>query len=262
MTSRWARVRRIWAIAGCGLLVAWVGWCALAFRPNADARAAMAGSALVQVRAMDDAGWLFEPAAPREGSRALLFFPGGLVDARAYAPLLHAVAAAGHRAVLVRTPWRGAFGMAEDAAVLQRARQRIHALGGRWAVGGHSRGGKAAAAFARAYPGDVDALVLLGTSHPRDFSLADAPFAVVQVLGDHDPIASPARARANGHNLPAATSRIVLRGANHSQFGDYGFQPGDRFAALPRAAQRRRIADALLSVLSPPASALHEEAPP
>lgn len=261
MSTRWGKVRKAWAAGGSVLLVAWVVWCGTAFRPNAEARAAMAGSAQVQVRALDG-GWLFEPATPSPGARSLLFFPGGLVDARAYAPLMHAVAVRGHRALLVRTPWRGAFGQAEAPAARRHAHRLTGELGGRWVIGGHSRGGKAAAAFALAYMPDIEALVLVGTSHPRDFSLADASFPVLQVLGDRDPIASVARADRNGHNLPASTSRIVLRGANHSQFGDYGFQPGDRFAAIPRAAQRALTAAALLQALARPAITHTEEPSP
>ena len=96
----------------------------------------------------------------------------------------------------------------------------------------------------------VGALVLVGTSHPRDIDLRDAPFAVVQLLGDRDPIASPTRAERNRHRLPAHARRHVLPGANHSQFGDYGFQPGDRFAGMPRHAQRAATAAVLHAALA------------
>ena len=40
---------------------------------------------------------------------ALVFFPGALVEARAYAPLARAVAQAGYRATIVELPRRGAL---------------------------------------------------------------------------------------------------------------------------------------------------------
>jgi hypothetical protein len=83
-----------------------------------------------------------------------------------------------------------------------------------------------------------------------------------QVPGERDPIASIARADRNGHNLPAATSRIVLHGASHSQFGDDGFQPGDRFATIPRVAQRARTAAVLLDALARPETTHTEEPAP
>ena len=249
MSSWWPRLRKAWAIAGSLALVIWMAWCAIAFQPSAYARAALADSAQVRVRAMADA-WVFEPVTRASDARSLLFFPGGLVDARAYAPLMQAVARGGHRAVLVRTPWRGAFGHAEAPATLVAAHAIAQRLGGHWVVSGHSRGGKAAAAYAQWYRGDVGALVLVGTSHPRDIDLRDAPFVVVQLLGDRDPIASPTRAERNRHRLPAHARRHVLPGANHSQFGDYGFQPGDRFAGMPRHAQRAATAAVLHAALA------------
>ena len=248
-TGLWARIRRIWAIVGSVLLLAWILWCAIAFRPNADARAAMASGDGVSVQQVDGA-WLFKPTTDTgidQGS--LLFFPGGLVDPAAYAPLLREVAARGHRALLLPVPRRGAFGGAEDPRVLSGARALTTRLGGRWVVAGHSKGGKIATLYAHAYPDDVAGLVLVGTSHPRDVDLSGARYPVVQLLGDRDRIASIERADGNRHKLPADTSRIVVEGGNHSQFGDYGFQPGDRTARIDRDHQRATTATALLSVL-------------
>jgi len=248
MTLSWAKIRKAWAMAGSAALVIFVAWAMLAFRANATAREAVRGGDGVSVRIAAGA-WMFEPADPAAAMGSLLFFPGGLVDPAAYAPLMRKVAESGHRALIVPLPRRGTFGGAEDPAVLRRARALVDGRETRWIVAGHSKGGKVAAMFAHAHPDAVDGLVLLGTSHPRDVDLVDAPFPVVQVLGDRDPIASLARADRNRHRLPAATSRIVLAGGNHSQFGDYGFQPGDRFAAMPREEQRQRIARVLLDAL-------------
>lgn len=249
MSSTWAKVRKIWVITGTIVLVVTVGWALLAFRANGNARDALPGDDRVVVEAGDGV-WRFEPTVATPGTTSLLFFPGGMVDPVAYAPLLRDVAARGHRAMLVALPRRGAFGGAEDPALLAHARELIVEAGGRWVVAGHSKGGKVAALFTHAHPDHTAALVLIGTSHPRDIDLSDASFPVVQVLGDRDPIASIERADRNRHNLPLATSRIVVEGGNHSQFGEYGFQPGDRFAAVSRERQREETLVALLSALS------------
>ena len=49
--------------------------------------------------------------------------------------------------------------------------------------------------------------------------------------------------------LPAATKWVPIRGGNHSQFGYYGFQLGDRRARIPRAAQQAQLLAALLAAL-------------
>ncbi|MCR6662390.1 MAG: alpha/beta hydrolase [Luteimonas sp.] len=249
MSITWAKVRKVWAITGTIVLVATVGWALLAFRANDTARDALHGDERVSVEAADGV-WHFEPAVATPGAASLLFFPGGMVDPVAYAPLLRDVAAHGHRAMLVALPRRGAFGGAEDPALLAHARALTTDAGSRWVVAGHSKGGKVAALFAHAHPEHTAALVLIGTSHPRDVDLSDAAFPVVQVLGDRDPIASIERANRNRRNLPADASRIVVEGGNHSRFGEYGFQPGDRFAAVSRERQREATLSALLSALA------------
>lgn len=249
MSSLWARVRTVWAVAGSAALLVFVVWSLLAYRANGEARAAMHDTAEVSIRLVDGI-WHFQPTTVQAGAPSLLFFPGGLVEPTAYAPLLGAVAARGHRALLVSMPRRGAFGGAEDPALLRKAHAAAVAIGGAWVVSGHSKGGKVATLYAAAYPDDVAGLVLIGTSHPRDVDLSAAPYPAWQLLGGRDRIASIARADGNRHNLPAATSRIVLDGGNHSQFGDYGFQPGDRFAQLPRVRQRERTLATVLDALA------------
>ncbi|TDK25968.1 hypothetical protein E2F46_05005 [Luteimonas aestuarii] len=249
MKVTWAEFRKVWAITGTVVMVVAIGWALLAFRANGTARDAVRSDARVSIEAGSGV-WRFEPVVATPGAASLLFFPGGMVDPVAYAPLLRDVAARGHSVALVALPRRGAFGGAEDPAVLARAYALVRDAGGRWVVAGHSKGGKVAALFAHAYPRQTAALALIGTSHPRDVDLSDATYPVLQVLADRDPIASIERANRNRHNLPRSTSRIVIEGGNHSRFGEYGFQPGDRFAAITRGQQRRATRSALLSALS------------
>lgn len=139
----WPRLRRIWVIGGLTATAIFVGWSLIAYRSNAEARAATLGTPGVTVAHVDGI-WRFTPAPPAVATAAgLLFFPGSLVDPRAYAPLLLAGAQAGHPALLVELPRRGAFGGGSDPAVGAKARQVMHAPGAptRWVVAGHSLGG-------------------------------------------------------------------------------------------------------------------------
>ena len=55
--------------------------------------------------------------------------------------------------------------------------------------------------------------------------------------------------------LPPDTSEIVINGAVHSSFGDYGEQSGDGIATVDRTAAQTEItaaALALLASLAPP----------
>jgi pimeloyl-ACP methyl ester carboxylesterase len=195
--------------------------------------------------------WLFAPR-DRPARTGLIFYAGALVDPVAYAPLARAVAEAGHPVLLVELPRRGAFGGADGAAPLTRA---IDATLGvpevrRWVVAGHSRGGVVASQLARTRAGSLAGLVLIGTSHPRDFSLAKSRLPVIQIYGTRDTVADVEKVEKARTNLPSTTRVVRIDGGNHSQFGYYGFQPGDWPATISREAQHRITVDALLAALT------------
>ena len=245
----WARVRRIWVRAGAVSLVVFPVWMLIAFRASSHARTALSSDQRAAVMRGAD-HWTFEPRAASAGA-GLVFFPGAIVDPVAYAPLLRDVAAAGYPAILVEVPRRGALGGADDPRVFDRARTAMRALRDthEWVVAGHSRGGLIAATFARGEPSAFAGLVLIGTTHPRDFSLADAPLPVTKVYGTRDTVADVEKIMANRASLPPAARMIAIAGGNHSQFGYYGFQIGDWPATITREEQQRQTLAALLDVL-------------
>ena len=242
-------IRKIWISTGLLATVVFVTWSLLAFRATAEAVAALKSGARVQVSAADF-GWVFAPAgAPRH--TGLVFFVGAMVDPRAYAPLLRKVAEAGHPAVLVALPRRGMFGGADGAEVLNRGvTATLSAPTVRsWVLAGHSRGGKVAAELARIGAPSFIGLVLIGTSHPRDFSLAGTRLAVTRIYGTRDTVADVEKLEANRINLPPDIMDVRIDGGNHSQFGHYGFQPGDWPATISREDQQRQTLTAVLAAL-------------
>jgi len=240
--SLWHRIRRIWATFGVLATIVFFGWSAMAYRANSHARELLITTDRVTV-VRDAHHWRFTPKMPTSASIGIVFFPGGLVESEAYAPLLHELAASGYPSVLIDLPRRGAFGGADSAEVFIRAHaaMRESKTVTTWVVAGHSLGGAVAARFAQSGGPEVGGLVLLGTSHPRDFDLSGLTIPVTKVLGTHDWIASIERSERNRHLLPEHTRWAILDGANHSQFGHYGFQPGDRFAAISRERQQTLV---------------------
>ena len=73
---------------------------------------------------------------------------------------------------------------------------------------------------------------------------------MLKVAGTRDGLASPEEVRANANKLPPNTRWIWIEGGNHSQFGWYGFQPGDKTARIPRADQQRQMTEAVLGFLA------------
>jgi pimeloyl-ACP methyl ester carboxylesterase len=189
-----------------------------------------------------------------EQRAALLFIPGGMVEPRAYAPLLRRVAESGHAAVLIRLPSLGgrhAMGESGRQEAVARARSVMENAPDRsWIVAGHSVGGHLAARVVQADPVGAAGLVLIGTTHPRDFSLADYTGPVVKIHGTRDRIAPLERSQQNAGNLPDAAEWVAIEGGNHSQFGYYGFQLGDGRAQITREQQQDEVLGVLLDVLS------------
>ena len=55
--------------------------------------------------------------------------------------------------------------------------------------------------------------------------------------------------KANAGKLPPHTKWVTIDGGNHSQFGYYGFQLGDRSATISREAQQEATRQALSDTL-------------
>jgi hypothetical protein len=190
-------------------------------------------------------GWEFAPAAT-EATVGLVFYPGGHVDARAYATYARAVAA---RGFLVEVPL-----MPLSLAVLSPdiADKVIasHPAIGCWAIGGHSLGGAMAAQYAAGHPGQVRGLVLLAAYAPAGNDLSASDIAVLSMVGTLDKVINRDNLAAGRRLLPARATYIELQGGNHGQFGDYGVQPGDEpNPTMSADEQRSRTVEATVGIL-------------
>jgi pimeloyl-ACP methyl ester carboxylesterase len=237
-------------VLGATALVVFVTWSLIAYRAAPVAHAALQSDAQVIVTP-GEGSWHFAPANRPSLATGLLFFAGALVDPVAYAPLARAVASEGFPVRLMALPRRGAFGGADDpdlrarAVALMRERSGPH----QWVVGGHSRGAVVASQLASESPRSLAGLILIGSSHPRDVSLAGLRFPVMKIAGTRDGLATPDEVRGNSNKLPPDTRWVWIEGANHSQFGWYGFQPGDRRARISPEVQRRQMIAATLDLM-------------
>lgn len=247
----WRRIRRVWVTLGLGVTVIFVGWSLIAYRASGAARIAIEPDTTVGVE-HDDGIWSFvSRLPPSAGMPALIFFPGALVDPVAYAPLVRAAATAGFPAYIVELPRRGAFGGAEDPALERRLNRLLAASNTprHWVIAGHSRGAVVASQIAAERRTGFMGLVLIGSSHPRDVDLSALRVSVTKVVGTRDGLASRADVEANRAKLPAETRWVWIEGGNHSQFGWYGFQPGDRRATIEAAIQRATMIQAVIDAL-------------
>ncbi len=222
-----------------GLLAsAFLGW-ARPWPAEANAIAALGSGDRIEYR--EHVGWYeFVPTDP--GGVGFVFYPGAKVDARAYAAMLRPLAERGVLVAVVAEPIGIALlpGTPDDAAL--SAHPEIET----WALGGHSLGGVSAALKAQRDQ-EIDGLVFWG-SFPAGRIRSD--LAVLSVSGSEDGLSTPDNVEASRADLPPETQYVVIAGANHAAFGDYGPQSGDNPAVGDPATLRAEITDATYAFLA------------
>ncbi len=226
-------------VAGIGF--AW--WASQAAEPMPEALAALTSTADVTV---DYTAWLTFTPTDQNPVGGLIFYPGGRVDPRAYAPAAQAIAAAGYLVVITPMPLNLAVLAPNRAEEVIAAYPNIE----HWALGGHSLGGAMAATFVANHPGQIDPLVLWAAYPAAGNSLAgQTDLTVLSISGTLDGLATPADIDASRALLPPSTTFVPIEGGNHAQFGWYGPQPGDNEATISRAAEQEQVIAATLAVL-------------
>lgn len=249
------RVLRVWAWSGLVALVALVVWCAVAYRATAEARRAMTSDARVDVQQLNGVIRFTSQAHSGTVPMGLLFFPGSLVDPIAYAPYARAVAAAGYPVIIVPLKRRGVLTGSDPAADLELAMGSMHEdeRAAQWILAGHSRGAVIAARLALQALAlgskAIGGVLLIGSTHPRDSVMASLKVPLTKIVGTNDGMAPYVTAEANKRFLPPQAKWVTIQGGNHSQFGWYGFQPGDHFASVDREAQHQQLINATLEML-------------
>lgn len=189
--------------------------------PNQVALEALQSGSTVKVE-QTAYGYAFIPANPAKGGFA--FYPGGRVDLRAYSPILRRVAEAGYRVVLLEMPL--------SLAILDQGKAQTPIAANpelKWAVGGHSLGGVAAANFAADNPA-VKGVVLWASFPQNDQSGLKIP--TLALFGDQDGLINAERRAEESKKLSQGNTLTVIAGLNHAGFGGYGPQPDDKPATI------------------------------
>jgi pimeloyl-ACP methyl ester carboxylesterase len=244
----WRVVRIVWIVLGVASpFVMWHGFNAVDLPPGtlvSDARVEI-------VRAQDTINVRPRPDDPAR--TGLIFFPGGLVEPDAYAPMARRLAEQGHHVVIVRLPYRLAPTHAYHRLVFDTARETLTSPPRPWVIGGHSRGAKLAAEFASEHPGQIAGLVLIASTHPRDRDLSTLPpcVPVLKIFGTRDGVAPRDEMDKYRGNLPPHTGYLEIEGANHTQFGYYRYQLFGGRPTIDRETQQRKMLEGILMVLRP-----------
>ena len=168
----------------------------------------------------------FYPADGSMPDTGFVFYPGGKVDYRAYAPILSLLAEQGYFVAVVPVPLNLAFFDINAAAQVEAAYPDIQ----NWFVGGHSLGGVAASSYAANHP-EIRGVVFWA-SYPADDSLKVNNIPAVSIFGTRDGLATSDKLDASRALLLPDTKFVPIEGGNHAQFGSYGPQAGDNEATI------------------------------
>lgn len=164
-----------------------------------------------------------------EGTETLLvFYPGGLVDQKAYVNFMNRFAESGIDAVLLKVPCDLAIYKVSSArSVLKKFAENYD----RVLLGGHSLGGAAASMYApkaiKKFP-NVKGLFLCGAYSTNQFA---SDFKVISVKGENDQILNKVKYRKYMGKL-ISFEELTVAGGNHGNFGHYGFQKRDGEAVI------------------------------
>ncbi len=165
-----------------------------------------------------------------ESDIGFIFYPGAKVEYTAYIPILNEISnAANVNCFLVKMPLNYAFFDEDKAEIVLNSYTEIDS----WYIGGHSLGSSIAGSFAGKNQELFNGVIYLGGyiygDYPKEKSLT--------IYGSLEERVD---------RIIDYTENVVkIEGGNHSQFGNYGMQPGDKEANIDRATQQEITAEAI-----------------
>jgi hypothetical protein len=166
---------------------------------------------------------------------ALIFYPGGKVEAIAYLPILDKIRQnCGITCILVKMPFNLAVFAANAADAVIDQFPDIET----WYIGGHSLGGAMASNYASKHPGHVDGLILMGAYIYGNYP----PKNTLTIFGTLNTSVA--------EKVNYSENVIAIEGGNHAQFGNYGKQKGDPDATISREEQQNIAVAAIQDFLA------------
>lgn len=202
-----------------------VAWAQHTMGPGEQALTALESEGDVNVTVGEDA-IIFQPQNV-EPDTALVFYPGARVDYRSYARPLRQVASRGFLVISVRAPLNMVILNPNEAEAFFPQYPGIQ----HWAVGGHSLGGVVAAQYAKNHTDIVEGVVLWAAYLSGNNNLSGSGLRALSVYGTLDMSGVEPFENSKAF-MPERTTWVIINNGNHSQFGDYGLQPGDTERAV------------------------------
>jgi len=183
-------------------------------------------------------------------SKAFIFYPGGRVDERSYAPLSYLLSERGYPVYLIKMPL--------DLAVLDNDRAQIilDKLNNdiqKWYLIGHSLGGAMAGSFIYNNYDSLDSikgLILLSSYVSDDIDFSNKKIDILSITASEDKIINWDKYESSKNNLPSDTVYKIIEGGNHSGFGNYGPQKGDGQSLISKQEQWEKTIQLIIDFIN------------
>jgi hypothetical protein len=217
-------------------------WSATGTYPARDT--ALEAMQTTKMVAVSQEEWIeFKPMLETE--TGLIFYPGGLVEPSAYAPVLSQIAEEGYLVLITPMPLNLAIFNSGAADAVIESYPEIET----WLLAGHSLGGAAAGIYTANNPEKIDGLALWDSFPPDSSDLSSTDLPALSIYGTTDGFPNTDNFDSKRSLLPAGTQFAAIEGASHAQFGDYGPQKGDVEPTLSLAEQHRKVTELMLGFL-------------
>lgn len=232
----------IFVIGGYG----WISYVSDSYPASNYASKAMWDDNRVTVDTLSDNTIVFVPAEIKAG---MIFYPGGKVDYKAYAPLLKEFAKNGVLCILPKMHDNLAFFGINSADNYLDEYKKQYPDAKKWYMAGHSLGGAMACIYTSKHVDELDGLILMASFSTKD--LSQSGLQVVSLYGTEDKVLNMEKYQENLANLPADYTEIQIDGGCHSYFGSYGIQSEDGEPTISNEEQIQTTVDTVLSVIYP-----------
>ena len=176
---------------------------------------------------------VFYPKKQMANPVGLIYYPGGKVEAIAYAPLLASIAEKGITCVLLEMPFNLAVFNTGAADQVYEQFPEIED----WYLSGHSLGGAMASSYVDKNSAKLAGLILMGA-----YPINDSDLPTIVIYGSEDEGLDLIK-------LEGVANKVEFVGGNHAYFGNYGEQEGDGVASISREEQQARTVDAVISFI-------------
>lgn len=186
-----------------------------------------------KISSTNDKYYVFSPDEDNDLNTGFIFYPGGKVEALAYAPLMKKLSDKGLTVVLVEMPFNLAVFDTDAADMVIGEFEDID----NWFIGGHSLGGAMASSYLEKTEYEYEGLVLLGA-----YPLGVVKIPMLALIGSEDGIIDQEK-------VEELENPVIIQGGNHSNFGNYGIQKGDSKGPLSREEQQNITVEAILKFI-------------